>query len=198
MKQPKTLSNTALFILGIIGDNPVNPYAIYKLANHKRKSFRRPLHVQTVYSVVKALHKRKLISVEKAKSGNMPDKNMYSITQKGTEILKYNLTSLLSNPEDPLTELSLAIFTMGNLDKGTVLLALKEYQRKINQELAARKKQNFEESQRGLPSYSIVAIEHIMDILKVNRKTVDKLIRKIETDEQWNIPPIPFWRDDIT
>jgi len=192
------LTKTALFILGIIADNPINPYAISKLINHKRRNFRAPTHTQTVYSIVNSLHKKKLISGKRMKNGRMPDRIIYSITQKGQELLRKNLLSYLSQPEDPLSELSVSIFVMGHLDKEAVLMALKEYQRKIKKEITSRRKLNSEEAEHGVSYSSLIAIEHTLNILKVNLNTVNKLINKIETDTQWDRSPIPFWRNEIS
>jgi DNA-binding PadR family transcriptional regulator len=132
------LSKTAIHVLSIIWNGPINPYAIAKLINYKRKIIRRPIHIQTIYSIVKALHRKRLIVVKRSKNGRMPDRNVYSITDKGKELLRYNLISLLSKPAEPLSEFSLGLFAVGNLDKELVLTALKKYRNEINQDIDIR------------------------------------------------------------
>lgn len=191
------LSKTAIHVLCIIWNNPINPYAIAKLINYKRKIIRRPIHIQTVYSIVKALHRKRLITVKRSKNGRMPDRNVYSITEKGEELVKFNLISLLSKPAEPLSEFSLGLFAVGNLDKETVLTALKKYRNEISRDIDIRKKLYAEEKERGVTYYHSITIEHTMEILKLNRNTASKLIEKLEADSEWSPAPIPFWRNEV-
>ena len=193
------LSKTAFFILGIIGDNPINPYAISKLINSKRKHVGRYLHPQTIYSVIKSLHKKRLVSLKRMKNGKMPDLNVYTITEKGKKVLRDHLISFLSAPEDPLSELSLAVYTMGHLDRDVVIGALREYQKKTEQEIAAREALiKSDAAEHNLSGANLVAIEHLLHISQVNLDTVTRLIEKVEAEPRWSTSPIPFWRDEIS
>jgi DNA-binding PadR family transcriptional regulator len=193
-----TLSKTSLFVLGIIADSPINPYAISKLVNHKRRNFRKPIHTQTIYSIVNALHKKKLISGRKTKSGRMPDRIIYSITTKGRELLRGNIVSYLGQPEETLSELLLSILVINQLDRETVLMALKGYQNKMNKEIASRNKLNAEEMEHRITYINRISLEHTFNILNINLDTVNKLIKEIEMDTQWEPSPIPYWRNEIS
>jgi hypothetical protein len=85
--------------------------------------------------------------------------------------------SYLSEPEEPLSELSLSIFVMGYLDTEEAVTALKKYQKKIKTELASRKKLDYEAIQSGVSYPNLIAIEHTYNILKVNLSTVKKLFK---------------------
>lgn len=111
------LSKTALLILGVIADEPINPYAISKLISYKRRNLRGKIPDPTVYGIINMLHEKKLIKGKKVKNGNLPDRTIYSITQKGKDILNKNLVAYLSTPEDTLSELPLALFLMGSQEK---------------------------------------------------------------------------------
>jgi DNA-binding PadR family transcriptional regulator len=193
-----TLSKTSLFVLGIIADSPINPYAISKLVNHKRRNFRKPIHTQTIYSIVNALHKKKLISGRKTKSGRMPDRIIYSITTKGRELLRGNIVSYLGQPEETLSELLLSILVINQLDRETVLMALKGYQNTMNKEIASRNKLNAEEMEHRITYINRISLEHTFNILNINLDTVNKLIKEIEMDTQWEPSPIPYWRNEIS
>jgi DNA-binding PadR family transcriptional regulator len=196
MKFKTELSRTALLILGIIGEAPINPYAIVHLINEKRRNSRRNIHAQTVYSIVNTLRKQKLITGKKIKKGNMPNKTVYSITDKGKELIRNNLLSYLSTPEDNLSELALSMMLIGYLDKETVLKELIEYHSKAGKEITVRKNLGaFDISEEAY--IRKIAIEHTLQILKVNFKTVERLIKRIEQDDQWGDFPIPWWRNQI-
>lgn len=190
------LSKIALLILGIIAERPINPYAIIKLINYKRRKVRRYVSPQTVYGMVNILNRKKLITGKRMKNSNMPDRTIYSITKKGEEMIRKNLISYLSTPEDNLSELILSIILIGFLDKETVLKALKERRDKIEEEIAIRKKLD-SKFKIAAESYTrqIVA-EHTLKIQQINLKTVNELIKKAEIDTRWDSFPVPWWRDE--
>jgi DNA-binding PadR family transcriptional regulator len=160
------------------------------------KNSRRNIHAQTVYSIVNTLRKQKLITGKKIKKGNMPNKTVYSITDKGKELIRNNLLSYLSTPEDNLSELALSMMLIGYLDKETVLKELIEYHSKAGKEITVRKNLGaFDISEEAY--IRKIAIEHTLQILKVNFKTVERLIKRIEQDDQWGDFPIPWWRNQI-
>ena len=196
MKSKTVLSRTTLLVLGIIGEAPINPYAIVRLMNQKRRSVRRKVHAQTVYGIVNTLSSKKLITGKKMKNGNMPSKTVYSITEKGKDLIRKNLLSYLSTPENNLSELALSMMLVGYLDKETVLRALKEYRSKAKEEITNRK--NLGSSDIPEEAYiQEIVVEHTLNILEANYKTVSQLIKKIENDDQWDNFTVPWWRNEI-
>ena len=71
------LTKTALLILGIIADEPINPYAISKLISFKRKNLRGTIPDSTVYGIISMLHKKKLITGKRVRNRNTPDRTVY-------------------------------------------------------------------------------------------------------------------------
>ena len=151
--------------------------------------------MQTVYGIVNTLAKKKLIIGEKMTNGKMPNKTVYSITGKGKELIQKNVLSYISTPESNLTELALSMMLVGYLDKEIVLKALKEYSSKAEEEIALRKKLGSSEISEEV-YIGKIAVEHTLKILEVNLNTVNKLIKRIEKDTQWDSLHIPWWRDD--
>ncbi|OGN96893.1 MAG: hypothetical protein A2Z77_00410 [Chloroflexi bacterium RBG_13_51_36] len=191
------LSKIALYVLGIIAGGPINPYAIYKLINVKRRQTRGDIPAQTIYTIVKMLRDKKLISGKRIVKGNMPSRTVYSINKKGQDVLRENLGVYLSKPEDTLSELPLAFFMMGHLDKDEVLNALKKYIHDVKGEIAYRIEMNDALREKGVAATDIIAVEYILNILKVNLKTVNEIIEIVQADPNWNPVPIPFFRDEI-
>jgi DNA-binding PadR family transcriptional regulator len=184
------LTRTATLILGIIAEGPINPYAIIRLINYKRRNIRRRVHAQSAYGIVNTLNRKKLITGKRMKNGNMPDKTVYSITNKGKELIRKNLLSYLSTPEDNLSELILSIILIGYLDKETVLKALNDYRSKVEEEIAIRKKLS---SKFNIPEESYtrkIVAEHALNILEVNLNTINTLIKRVEMDTQWGNFPV--------
>jgi DNA-binding PadR family transcriptional regulator len=195
MKFKTSLSRTALLILGIIGQAPMNPYAIVNLINKKRRSLKRKVHAQSVYGIINNLTENQYIVGEKMTNGKMPNKTVYSITDKGKELIKRNVLSYIGTPESNLTELALSMMLIRYLDKDSVLEALQAYSFKASEEIALRKKLGTsdisEEEYIGK-----IAVEHTLNILEVNFNTVNKLIKKIEKDTKWDKLSVPWWRDE--
>ena len=191
------LSKIALFVLGIIAGGPINPYAISKLINYKRSHTLPSIPAQTIYTITNMLQEKKLISGKRMKNGNMPDRTVYSITKKGQGVLKKNLGSCLSIPEDTLSELSLAFLLMGHLDKDEVLEALKAYRHTIKEEIAIITEMHDLETKQGVSYSGLIAVEYMLNVIKVNLKTVNELIEVINADPDWGHATIPFWRNEV-
>jgi DNA-binding PadR family transcriptional regulator len=193
----EVLSKTALLILGIIANEPINPYAISKLVNFKRTNMRIKVPTQTVYGIINMFKKRGLISGKWVKNGNMPDKTIYSITPKGEKLIKRNLVFWLTNPQEVLTELLLSIILIGYLDKETALKTLKEHQVKTEEAITVGKALRKSKKQTDDSHIRKISIEYILNTLQVNRKTVETLMKTVETEPQWADSLVPWWRDEF-
>jgi DNA-binding PadR family transcriptional regulator len=193
----EVLSKTALLILGIIANEPINPYAISKLVNFKRTNIRIKIPTQTVYGIINMLKKRGLISGKWVKNGNMPDKTIYSITPKGEKLIKRNLVYWLANPQEILTELLLSIILIGYLDKETALKSLKEHQVKTEEAITVGKALRKSKKQADESHIRKISIEYILKTLQVNQKIIDTLMKTVETEIQWADSLVPWWRAEF-
>ncbi len=204
MKEARPVpSKDALYILGVIADGPINPYTICKLVNYKRKHFKSPLPLQTVYSVVKGLHNKKLITCKVIRNSGARNKTSYSITRKGKEALKKGVLSFLSEPEDPFSELQVALTIMGymlsagDMDKDTALRTLKSYRENTRKAIATGKRLLSEESGHLVADYIVMGIQNSHRRLRNDLAEVDQFIDKLEGSSQWHYSPVPFWRGEI-
>jgi DNA-binding PadR family transcriptional regulator len=190
------LSKTALLILGIIDEVPVNPYEIVKIVNYKRSNLKNYMPQTTVYSTVKILERKGLITGERMKNGNMPEMTVYSITASGKDLLRKNLLSYLSTPENNLSGLVLSTILISSLDRETVLKALENYRVKVEEEITARKK--FISSIDYEESYiRQITIENTLNVLQANLKTIDKLIKLAGDAALWSThSEAPWWRNE--
>lgn len=85
------LSKPATLILGLISEKPLNAYEITKLLDYMNIRWWFNIADSTVYMTIKTLEKKALIKGTVEKSGNMPDKTIYSITEMGGEEFKDTL-----------------------------------------------------------------------------------------------------------
>ena len=76
------LSKPAMLLLGIIYEKPMNAYEITKLLAYMNVKWWFNIADSTVYATLKNLEKRGLIKGTAEKVGNMPDRTIYSLTEK--------------------------------------------------------------------------------------------------------------------
>jgi DNA-binding PadR family transcriptional regulator len=192
------VTTTGLFILGIIADGPTTPYNIDKILNYKRmKNMKIGIPFQTIYGTVYKLNKMGLVSREKRKNGNLPDKTIYTITPKGEELLKDSLIAYLNKPPEILTELVLPIMLIKHLDKEKAIKVLDEYQRVIGGEISIGKKMRKTSKELNESFTGKIFIEHILSTLSANRSTIRQLIKTIEKEPLWSHSPVPWWRKEV-
>lgn len=80
------LSKPATMLLGLIYEKPLNAYEIIKLLNYMNVKWWFNIADSTVYSTLRALEKKGYISGTTEKVGNMPDRTVYSLSDKGKDM----------------------------------------------------------------------------------------------------------------
>lgn len=93
------LSKPATMLLGLIYEKPLNAYEIIKHLNYMNVKWWFNIADSTVYATLKTLERKGFISGMTEKVGNMPERTVYSLTDKGksefqdtlrTSILQFN------------------------------------------------------------------------------------------------------------
>ena len=77
------LSKPATMLLGLIYEKPLNAYEIIKHLNYMNVKWWFNIADSTVYSTLKTLEKKEFIIGTTEKVGNMPDRTVYSLSDKG-------------------------------------------------------------------------------------------------------------------
>lgn len=77
------LSKPATVLLGLIYEKPLNAYEIIKLLNYMNVKWWFNIADSTVYATLKTLEKKEFITGATEKVGNMPDRTVYSLSDKG-------------------------------------------------------------------------------------------------------------------
>ncbi len=93
-----------LIILGCIADHELSGYDIIQFVKAKGLDSWAKIHVSTVYSRLSSLEKKDFIIGRSEKTSNRPERTLYSITPKGTELLSSEVTEHLTGfNDDPRT-----------------------------------------------------------------------------------------------
>lgn len=87
------LSKPATILLGLIYEKPLNAYEIIKHLNYMNVKWWFNIADSTVYSTLKALEKKNYIVGATEKVGNMPDRTVYSLSDKGKSEFQDTLRS---------------------------------------------------------------------------------------------------------
>lgn len=104
------LSKTMALMLGIISRQPINPYELNKCLTTMNVRDWYPIAVSTVYATLKGAEKKKYITGSTERSGNMPEKTVYTITETGMGELLETLRCFLSNFDYDITAFHIGIF----------------------------------------------------------------------------------------
>ena len=72
-------------LLGLISEKPLNAYEIIKQLNYMNVKWWFNISDSTVYSTLKTLEKKGYLSGTAEKVGNMPDRTVYSLSDKGKD-----------------------------------------------------------------------------------------------------------------
>lgn len=87
----RMLSKPATMLLGLIYEKPLNAYEIIKLLNYMNVKWWFNIADSTVYSTLKTLEKKEYITGTTEKVGNMPDRTVYSLSNKGKSVFQDTL-----------------------------------------------------------------------------------------------------------
>ncbi|MDE5831283.1 MAG: PadR family transcriptional regulator [Clostridia bacterium] len=110
------LSKTAALLMRIIYEKPINAYEITKLLNSINIKWWFNISDSTVYVTLRNLEKRGLIEGTIEKVGNMPDRTIYSITEKGKDELVATIKESTLQFSYDTNTFTVAAFIMDILD----------------------------------------------------------------------------------
>lgn len=123
------LSKPATMLLGLIYEKPLNAYEIIKRLNYMNVNWWFNIADSTVYSTLKALEKKEYISGTAEKVGNMPDRTVYSLSDKGKDEFTATLKASVLQFNYDTNIFSIAVFFLN--------IFAPEEQRKLLQERLA-------------------------------------------------------------
>lgn len=87
-----------LMVLGILKYKPLNAYELVRVVDVYKINKWIKITAPSIYQNLKKMHKKEYLSSSTEKDGEMPEKTIYSITEKGEE---YFTKLMLKNSKDP-------------------------------------------------------------------------------------------------
>ena len=104
------LSKPATMLLGLIYEKPLNAYEIIKHLNYMNVKWWFNIADSTVYSTLKTLEKKEYITGTTEKVGNMPDRTVYSLSDKGKCVFQDTLRKSITQFNYDTNIFSIAAF----------------------------------------------------------------------------------------
>ncbi len=177
------LSKLSTLILGFLNEGEKNPYEIKKLYETLGMSKWFPIADSSIYSTIAKLSKKGFIKGKTVESKNAPKKTIYSITPEGEEALRQTVSDYFEKPGNDFSKFEVGMLLMDLLPKEEIMKKLKSLLSGIDKMHYEVKKQilRLEQSSYSIPVATIAVFKHKYHILDAERKTINDLIRVLNT-----------------
>jgi DNA-binding PadR family transcriptional regulator len=186
-------SNTlSLAVLVCLYEKPMHPYEVATTLRqrHKHESVR--LNYGSLYSVVESLAKRGLIvAQETERSGRLPERTVYALTDLGREEIVDWLSTLISTPTKEYPSFEAALSFIGALSPDEVVRLLQERALHLEVLIAQWEGTRGVVEKRGLPRLFYIEEEFAKALIERELEFVRDLIDDIVGG---TLEGVDFWR----
>ena len=169
-----------LVILGLLKDHAYHGYEIRKQINEFIISFA-GLEFESIYYCLRSLEKKGLVSKKKAFSKNRPDKNVYSITQKGQERFSTLLDKSFLHVQRPFFGIDLSLFFLPHLKPSSAKRRLKARAR-ILKKIEAGLLKVYEGFKQQYPPHLLAILEHNLELIRSEESFISKFTASLSNE----------------
>lgn len=173
------LSKTMTLLLGIISRQPVNPYELNKWLTTMNVRRWYPVAGSTVYAALKTAEKKQYISGNAEKSGNMPEKTVYAITEKGKRELTETLGSFLSEFDYDITGFHMGIFFAEVLGASKTLSLLEKRELLLTKQEQGLRRQIRQMEQEQLPRLVVLNVYQSLYLVEAQKKGTQEILAEM-------------------
>lgn len=170
------LSKPATMILGLISQKPINAYEMIKMLTYMNVRWWFNIADSTVYVTIKNLEKKKLIEGTIEKTGNMPDKTVYKITEKGEKEFKDTLRNSILQFDYDTNIFTIAAFFADVFEVQEKRILLEERLKILHKYLEGIERQISREWEREVPESHAANVKRMRDIVKAEISGTEKLL----------------------
>ena len=182
----------ALAVLVVLAEQPSHPYEIATTLRQRQKHETVRLNYGSLYGVVESLERRGLIEAQETKrSGRLPERTVYRLTDSGRIELHDWLTDLLSTPVKDYPAFQAALSFLPALPPDDVAALLAERAHHLEAELAQAAATRELTHKAGLPRLFWVEAEYGMVLREAELGYVRQLIADIESGA---LDGLEWWR----
>jgi DNA-binding PadR family transcriptional regulator len=182
----------ALAVLASLYEKPMHPYEIAQTLRSRAKHESIRLNYGSLYSVVSALEKRRLIRArETVREGRRPERTIYEITDDGAVELTDWLSELVSTPVKEYLQFEAALSLLAALPVDDALALLRQRSVALELERAQMGAVLSTASDAGLPRIFEIEAEYKQALLEAELEFVRRLVKDIESGE---LGGVELWR----
>lgn len=178
------LSKPATMLLGLIYEKPLNAYEIIKRLNFMNVKWWFNIADSTVYSTLKTLEKRELISGETEKVGNMPDRTVYTLTGKGKGELQDTLRASILQFNYDTNIFSIAAFFLNLFTPDERQKLLQERLIVLQKYRAGIEKQVNPLWENEVPAIHAANVKRMLDLVEAEIAGTNRLLKSCGKTEQ--------------
>jgi DNA-binding PadR family transcriptional regulator len=182
MPRRRVSNPLALAVLSCLIERPMHPYEISTTLRERGKESSIKLNYGSLYSVVEALQKHKLVQAqETAREGRRPERTVYAITEAGRTEFEDWLAELLSTPVKEFTSLEAGLSLMAGLPPDEVARLLDRRTERLRIELGSIEAAHSIARERALPELFLVESLYRQAMLSAELTFVTDLVRGIRS-----------------
>jgi DNA-binding PadR family transcriptional regulator len=172
----------ALAVLVVLAEKPSHPYEIATTLRQRQKHETVRLNYGSLYGVVESLERRGLIEAQETRrSGRLPERTVYRLTDSGLVEMHDWLTELLSTPVKEYPAFQAALSFLPAVPPGDVVALLTERAHHLQAELAQAAATRELAQKAGLPRLFWVEAEYDTVLREAELGYVRQLISDIES-----------------
>jgi len=177
------LSKSSVIILGFLHEGDKNPYEIVRLYKELGMSRWFKIAESTIYAAVSKLEEKGFIKGKTVEQDALPQKTIYSITPEGETELKRAVLYYLDEWGSETSKFEIGILLIDTLSKDEILKKLKKKLGELDKTFYEVKRHilNLERSSPPVPFSTMAVFKHKYHTLDAERKTINDLIRVLNT-----------------
>lgn len=183
----------ALAVMICLYERPMHPYEVATTLRQRQKHESVRLNYGSLYAVVESLEKRGLIAAGSTeRSGRLPERTIYDLTDSGRIEMHDWLTDLISTPVNEYPEFEAALSFLPALAPDHVVELLNERAQRLEFELAQYGAARELCEKQGIPRLFWVESEFRKVLREAELDYVKRLSREIQSDA---LEGVEWWRD---
>ncbi len=177
------LSKPATILLGLIYEKPLNAYEIIKRLNYMNVKWWFNIADSTVYSTLKALEKKEFITGATEKVGNMPDRTVYSLSDRGKCAFQDTLRRSITQFNYDTNIFSIAAFFLNTFTHTEQRKLLQERLRVLQKYRAGIEKQVNPLWESEVSAIHSANVKRMMDLVNAEIKGTNRLLKSCSEPE---------------
>jgi DNA-binding PadR family transcriptional regulator len=192
MARPNRNNPLALAVMVCLYERPMHPYEVSTTLRQRQKHESIRLNYGSLYAVVESLERRGLIEAKGTeRSGRLPERTVYDLTDAGRIEMHDWLTELISTPVKDYPQFEAALSLLAALPPEDVVELLKERSRQLELELAGASSAREIVEKHGLPRLFWIEAEFHSLLREAELAYVRALVGDIENG---TLEGLEVWR----